>query len=88
MIGKNASIAAMMIFEVGPKPNQITKIGTNATFGTTWKRDHRRLHGALAATRSGPAPRRPRSRPTSAMTKPTSTSNSGDPDVAPDVRVR
>ena len=37
MIGKNASIADMMTFEVMPNPNQITKSGTNATLGTTWK---------------------------------------------------
>src|SRR5690606_4466452 len=36
MIGKNARIAAMITFDVMPKPNQITNSGTSATFGITW----------------------------------------------------
>jgi len=35
MIGKNARIAAMITFEVTPKPKRITKIGMSATLGTT-----------------------------------------------------
>ncbi len=34
-IGKKASTAATMTFEVTPKPNQTTKSGTSATLGIT-----------------------------------------------------
>ena len=37
MIGKNAISAAMMIFELMPKPNQMTNSGMSATLGTTWE---------------------------------------------------
>src|SRR5262245_2995613 len=55
MIGKNASIADMITFEVIPKPNQITNSGISATLGTTCEatmsgRRVRSSHGTLPST--------------------------------------
>ena len=63
----------MMTFDVVPKPNQMTKIGMNATFGITC-----RATSAGCSARSSQSTR-PRTAPTavptiSARRKPTSTS--------------
>jgi hypothetical protein len=73
MIGKNARIAAMMILDVVPNPNQITNSGMNATFGTTCRAT---IAGCSARSSQTMRPRiAPAAMPTnSAIAKPTSTS--------------
>ena len=73
MIGKKPISAAMMIFELMPKPNQITNSGMSATLGTTWEAT---MSGRRLISISGTLPRiTPVITPkTSAIRKPTTAS--------------